>query len=397
MDIRRIPLWEARNATYMSNDLIKVIIEDQGDVVLELSSKNSVGGRTNALCLPYFRGIGSGVETDPNIDWYKAKTSFYQAGGSYISFPSKDEEHVLTRNTYWNVRRYGFDAESGGVWRLSEMRSRENGNRYRIHRISLLLPGQPVLYTLCKIENSNEKDFECNLSMHSMLGSPFLESGASFYTSSGSFIAFPPNVREVAFNRLKSGKRFSDLRHAPSAYGGTTDASYIPGPTGTYDYLMGNIERRNDLGWSAVINPRQQLIYMNFFPSHMDLGEDVLNFPKVEFAMNYCGRMDTPWALYDGATPEVFSFTAGFGYLDSHGSLDGDDKLIIPIGGSKIMLAGQALMRYDNARMNSGFYSLEKGDNCLICKRTKSTITIPCNHDFSVIRKLAREILEDRE
>ena len=398
MDIRRVPLWESRNATYISNDLVRVVIEDQGDVTLELSTQNIQGGRVNALCLPYFRGIGQGVNSDPNYDWYKGKSRFYHAGGIYITFPSSDEEHILAGNTYWIVRRYGSDSDFGGVWRLSEMKSREEGNRYRIRKIDLLVPGHPVLYTFARIDNLGESELECNLSVHSMLGSPFIESGSSFYTSSGNFISFPPNVREVAFNRLKAGKTFSDLRHAPSAKDTTMDASYIPGPTGTYDYIMGNIDRKCDIGWSCVINPRQQLIYMTFFPSTSSkLGDEFIRFPRIDFAMNYCGRMDSPWALYDGATPEVFSLTTGFGLMDSHGELEGDDRFSIPVGGSRCLLSGQAFTSYDNPRIGSGFYSMDKSEHGLVLKRTKSYAYIQCDYEFRILRALADRVLNDSE
>ena len=127
MDIRRIPLWESRNATYMSNNLLRTVIEDQGEVAIELSAAAIQGGFVNAVTPPYFRGRGPGVLSDPNSDWWKGRSSFYQAGGVYVSFPSKDEDHILTTNTSWLVRRYGSDGGSGGVWRLSTMKSREEG------------------------------------------------------------------------------------------------------------------------------------------------------------------------------------------------------------------------------------------------------------------------------
>ena len=61
MDIRRLALWEGRYATYMSNDIFSSLIEDQGEVLLELTSRTLSGARINALSLPYFRGTGSGV------------------------------------------------------------------------------------------------------------------------------------------------------------------------------------------------------------------------------------------------------------------------------------------------------------------------------------------------
>ena len=143
LDIRRIPLWESRNATYMSNNLVRAIVEDQGEVAIELSARSIQGGYVNALSLPYFRGRGIGVLSDQNADWWKSKQSFYQAGGIYMTFPGKNEDDILFSNTYWMVRRYGSDGESGGLWRLSEMKSRQEHNRYWAGKVDLLLPGIP--------------------------------------------------------------------------------------------------------------------------------------------------------------------------------------------------------------------------------------------------------------
>ena len=52
MDIRRIPLWASRNATIMSNDSIRAVIEDQGEIAIELSAANVQGGRVNAVSIP---------------------------------------------------------------------------------------------------------------------------------------------------------------------------------------------------------------------------------------------------------------------------------------------------------------------------------------------------------
>ena len=80
MDIRRMPLWASRNATIMSNEAVRAVIEDQGEITIELSCTNIQGGRVNALSIPYFRGIGAGVLSDENIDWYKSKQRAYTAG-----------------------------------------------------------------------------------------------------------------------------------------------------------------------------------------------------------------------------------------------------------------------------------------------------------------------------
>ena len=336
MDIRRIPLWESRNATFMSNNLIRAVIEDQGEVAIELSAQAVQGGFVNALSLPYFRGRSIGVGSDENTDWYKGKQKFYQAGGIYLTFPSKDEDMILTSNTCWMVRRYGSDGASGALWRLSEMKSRQEHNRF---------PGHPVLYSLVRLVNSGEEDLAYNATIHSMLSPPFLESGCFINTVPASFSAFSPNFREVAYNRLKSGVKFSELKHAPSinspfvdagyvpgpsgSYSINSpfvDAGYVPGPSGSYDYIVGQVAKGEDLGWMSVINPvgqvakgedlgwmsvinpRLQMIYLVFFPAPASkLEGSVMKCGNIDIAYNFLGRMDSPWAFYEGGTPQVFN------------------------------------------------------------------------------------------
>ena len=80
MDIRRMSLWESRNATFMQNDIIRSVIEDQGEVALELSTRSLQGGVVNALSIPYFRGTGINVNSDNNYEFWKSKQVLYQIG-----------------------------------------------------------------------------------------------------------------------------------------------------------------------------------------------------------------------------------------------------------------------------------------------------------------------------
>ena len=86
MDIRRLSLWEGRYATYMSNDIFSALIEDQGEVLLELTSRTLSGARINAMALPYFRGTGAGVISDENSEWWQSseapRRSMEACGGS---------------------------------------------------------------------------------------------------------------------------------------------------------------------------------------------------------------------------------------------------------------------------------------------------------------------------
>lgn len=393
MDIRRLPLWESRNATLMSNDQIRVVLEDQGEVVLELSAKSIQGGLVNALSLPYFRGTGIGVESDPNADFWKGKQRTYQAGGIYFTFPDKNEDHITTQNSYWVVRRYGTESQKGGVWRLSETKSREEGNRYHIKKVELILPGQPVLYTSCTITNTGTEPLEANLDFHSMYSSPFLESGCLLNSCNANFVAFTPNFREVAINRLQAGQNFNDLKHAPSLKGGYIDLSYISGATGSYDYIMGSINQDVSTAWTSIINPRQQLLAFNFFPGpRHNLGHDVIGFSNIDFSFNLAGRMDMPWALYEGGTPQVFSLTTGEGVMDHKEQLKGANKIILQPNEAKTIYMGHAFTSFDNPRIGLGFSSVDFGDSGVVLRRTKSYAHFAAEHSFESLRKLTEDL-----
>lgn len=399
MDIRRIPLWVGRNATMLTNEEIRVLIEDQGDITLELSAKCAGGGWVNALSIPYFRGTGSDVTADPNFDWWKGKAHTYQAGGIYITFPDKDETHFTASNTYWTVRRYGTDEKYGGVWRLSEVKSRQEGNSYHLRKVDLLLPGHPVVYTALMITNTGAEKLEMNYEIHSMLSPPFLVPGCRIHTSTALFKAYPPNLREVAVNRLRSGIAFTDLEKAPSARSGYIDISTIPGATGSYDYVMGKLDENSSLGWMTVINPCLQMLYCTFFPGPSSplVAQGVLPMPRMDLAMNYLGRMDNPWAFYEGGTPQVFSLTSGSGCIDHHGGFSDSATYSLPSGESRTMCCGNAFLCYDNPRIGGGFYTMEQTDEGLLCKRTKSTALIACDYGFNILSEVLTKIFDDNQ
>lgn len=385
MDIRRIPLWEGRNATYMSNDIINVVIEDQGEVCLEISNTCISGARVNPLSLPYFRGIGSGVLSDPNGEWYQMKQGLYQAGGSYFTFPYSSEDHITSNNTYWTVRKYGTEENYGGVWRLSEMKSREEGNRYHLEKVDLVIPGHPVLYTAIRIINTGDETIYASPSHSVMLGSPFFESGCFIDTNARNFSAYHRAVREMATNRFLSGPVFDDLKKAPLVKGGTADASYVPPPTGTYDYLLGKFPDRVKTGWISIINPRLQQLFISFTPSDM-----LDSFPNVFLVENYLGRMDTPWALYDGATSQIYSLSLGMNYGPKH-----TKNFTIDAGKSKTLYYADAFLGYENPRMNLGIYSVEFIEKGILLKRTKSSIFVPADHNFEAISKVSKRLFQN--
>ena len=390
MDVRRLALWEGRYATYMSNDIFSAVIEDQGDIVLELTSRALSGARINALALPYFRGTGAGVMSDENGEWWQSRQSLYQAGGAYFTFPAKADDSITTTNTYWMVRRYGTEERHGGVWRASEMKSREEGNRYRLEKIDMILPGHPVLYTAIRITNTGSETLLGSSSWHSMIGAPLLETGTLIASNAKYWTAYALSRRESGVNRFLPGMVFDDLKHAPLVRGGTADAGFVPPPTGTYDYMIGKIPEKSAIGWAAVNNPRCQLLYFMFTPHEGDEGTLIL--PNVDIAENYLGRMDAPWALFDGATPEIRAVTLGF-----NTGPKGTMNISLEPGESRMLYIGNGFISYDNPRIGLGFFSVEPSDTGFVFKRTKSWALMPADHSFSAIKQLSGKLFSDAE
>ncbi len=385
MDIRRLSLWEGRYATYMSNETFSALIEDQGEVLLEMSVRNAYGGRISPLSLPYFRGTGSGVMSDENGQWWRMNQGLYQAGGAYFNFPASGDDVISTSNTYWNLKRYGTEDEFGGVWKYSEMKSRQPGMRYKVARVDLVLPEQDVLYTAVSITNLDENPVSGNAKWVTMLSDPVIEKGALINTNSRSFCVYPLTYRESGVNRFAPKLVFEDLRSAPLLRGGTADASVVPPPTGTYDFIMGET-KEDETAWVSVLNPADQMAYFVFMPKKDADNEYFL--PYCTIGENWYGRMDAPWALFDGATPQVRSLSLGF----AAGERGSANTVLLP-GETKLMYFANCYSRIDSPRIaQAGFMSAEATKDGFLLRRTRHECLVRIDTSFRAIRKLSKRI-----
>ena len=118
-------------------------------------------------------------------------------------------------------------------------------------------------------------------------------------TNSKYFSVYPLRSREWGVNRFATGQVFEELKKAPLEGGGIADASIVPPPTGTYDYMIGKFMEKEETRWVSVINPRSQMLFITFTPKMVN--EDDYEFPNSTIGENYYGRLDSPWALFDGA------------------------------------------------------------------------------------------------
>ncbi len=391
MDIRRLSLWEGRNATYMSNEAFSAIIEDQGEVVVELSNEVRSNVRISPLLLPYFRSTGSSVEEDVNRQWWQSKQGLYQAGGAYFNFPFNSENILNTTNASWILRKYGTENETHGVWKYSAMISREEGNRYSIGKVDLIIPGQSVLYTAIKITNTGSEPLKGTPSWNTVLSYPLVETGAIINTNARFFTVYELLRREMGRNRYKEGVVFDDIKHMLTVDSNPVDGSLVPPPTGTYDYMLGKLPLDERVGWISVMNPRSKLIHLLFAAN--DQRPNEYAFPNVLIGQNYYGRSDAPWALFDGASPQVLSLTVGF-----NSGPRGTMNFSLMPGESRTLFIGNSFSSFENPRLSMGFYVNEVSEKGFSLRRTKSSHFIAADTEFRAIRKLSKRVfLSDAE
>lgn len=412
MDIRRLRLWESRNATVLSNDLIRIVSEDQGGMVLELSSDTPAGGRLNAHLLPHYRGSGTSVFSDENSQYWKNSPFLYQKAGSYLSFPNfgpsfsdgdEEQEHNgYTASSYWMVERYGTDPEFGGVWLMSLVRNRKA--KWQVRKIDMLLPNQPVHYTACVITNNGSEDLIANATWNNELGSPFLESGCVLNASSESWATGSEDPHIGITSRLAPNTTFDDWKKAPLKGGGTVDLSEVPPAIGKSDFISGVIPKTASMGWSSVINPRQQMVYFTFFPGPASLEEDQVPINFNNFLFDYGGRSETPWALYPGGMSQQYSLNYGSGTNHLYEGLehtkpgdqlmDADTTITVKPGETKTLYYASAFCAYDNNRIGGNFNTVEQVVEGIVLKRTKSWAFIPSDSTFHCLKQLTKRLLE---
>lgn len=385
MDIRRLSLWEGRSATYLSNESFSTVIEDQGEITLELSALNKNGARVSPLLLPYFRGTGSGVMSDENGAWWRMRQGLYQCGGAYFSFPTNDEDKVTSNNTYWTVRRYGTENDYGGVWQYSEMKSREAGNKYKISKVDMILPSQNVLYSAFAITNTSSEELRCNPQYTAVLSDPLIEPGAMIGVNAKSYYTCPMGKRESGVTRFIPSSTFLDPEKAPLREGGTASILSIPPSTGTYDYILGTIEKTSD-NIITVYNPLDGMCF--FLLSRGETNEDEFGFPFLTLGQNWRGRMDAPWALFDGATPQVSALSVGFSYGESS-----KKEFVLAPGETKATFIASGYAYLDTPRLSIKEYlSKEVKKEGIVLKKNKNSTLIPLDTSFKAIRKFSKKL-----
>ncbi|MDR0709694.1 MAG: hypothetical protein LBF77_06485, partial [Spirochaetaceae bacterium] len=177
-----------RNATVLEQEQVRIVIDDDGGMVPELSALTEKKSRINAHWNPWFRGnAGKPFNRAEHGDFWKARL-LYQIAGSFPCLPNFGGDHVVdgidmpahgwTANDTWRLVKTGVDEESGAAWALSVMESPEKLMPLSFKKLDLVIPGHPVHYTSITVKIGGLKDIDIAAGWHNTAGAPFLMPGS---------------------------------------------------------------------------------------------------------------------------------------------------------------------------------------------------------------------------
>ncbi|MDR1230205.1 MAG: hypothetical protein LBK61_02265 [Spirochaetaceae bacterium] len=405
--VQRIIEAGERNATVLETGKIRVIIDDEGGMVPELSTLQD--WRTlNAHWIPYFRA-NTGVSWDEkrHRSYWKSRYLYHMAGG-FPCLPNFGEAHIIdggvmpakgwTASECWRFEKSGIDENAGGAaWAMSSLSKTGCGLDLSFSKIDAVFPGSPVHYTSIRVTNNDDKPAVINAGWQSTIGAPFLQAGCRISACATRWVTPPPGTEWDETGRLAPGTEFASLYKAPLALGGRCDISAVPGLIGYSDFVAGAVSDRAFLGWFSVVNTAQKLVYLNFFIGPMAAGEDDIVISFNNLWMQYGGRSFTPWSLYDGGTDQNFclglanSVSALGGGLEyarqASELLDNPATVTIPPHEARTLRYGSLFAPYENNILDDGITAIEAEANALVCIKS-GTWNFPADPSFSQLKKL---------
>ena len=154
-------------------------------------------------------------------------------------------------------------------------------------------------------------------------------------------------------------------------------SQYVPGVSVISD---------EPVSWLSATNPNDQMSFMLFTQKAQN--DDEFSMPYCTIGQNWYGRMDAPWALFDGATPQVKSLSLGYSYGEN-GSLN----FSLKPGETKTCYLAVLFSYIDNQRLASlGFFSNETKPEGFMLRRTKSTFLCEADTAFKALRKVSKRL-----
>lgn len=425
MDIRRVRIKDDEMATVLSNDLIRAVVQDYNGRLIELSAMNIHGGWVNCNKLHRFPFSKDTVDqnskhnfNDPLLE----KLYGYQVQlvkdkeenneddsnpnlNNIINYDelltksdnlNKDENDNYinalfeTNRVKWVVQRYGSDEATGGVWVLSKNSDVRN-NIWATKRLDVILPNQPVIYSALYVKNISDESIKLNIGFDNTISEPFLESNCVLNTGAKQWMKYEDIDNNLIIERLANTNKPFTLDKAPLNSGGNIDIRNVNGIIGTTDvlYAKNDLEKNSHI-WFSVINPRYQLVYLTFAPGKEIMDEMDLDLDYSTMVLDYGGRNQPPWSLYQGGPSNEFSM-----HLGANTSNFGKENSVeLKPNEVKRVLYARSLTTYDNTRMGNNFTSFESFNHNIVLKRTKSTIVIPSDPKFEIIKKFGDNLVK---
>ncbi|MDR0551175.1 MAG: hypothetical protein LBG72_04060 [Spirochaetaceae bacterium] len=394
-----------REATFLQNAQIRVLIDDMGGMVPELSSAQE-GRIVNAHWLPWFRSNSGEAFNDSKHGPFWRNKLLYNIAGNFPCIPNFGPGQIIdgiampphgwTANSAWKFVKTGSDNVSGGVWALSELSSPEASFKLSFKKIDMIIPGHPVHYSALTVKNSGDADIEINAGFHNTLGAPFLEQGCRVSACANDWTTPPAGGEFDATTRLALGAEFPALSKAPLSYGNKEDLTIIPGPIGYTDFVCGSVPKNARLGWSALVNPSLKLAYVCFFtgPAAAESGDIVLYFN--DLWMQFGGRPFTPWAPFDGGTDLTYclgtenstaAYCYGLEYSRAAKQVLGSPCTVtIPARREKTLYYGTLFGSYENNVLDGGIVGIDGEENHLVCKSAAEAWKFNADPTFRAIK-----------
>jgi hypothetical protein len=410
-EVRRLPESGGRDAAVLENGLVRVMVDDKGGMVPELSAARA-GGFLNAHWIPEFRS-NSGKrfsETEHGAFW-KADL-LYSIAGNFPCSPNfgpggtvdgvEMPPHGWTANLRWKFEASGIDEATGAAWVLSTLRSPDKNLPLRYRKIDAVVPGIPVHYASLEITNGGGTDAEINVGWHNTVGAPFLQSGCVISVSAERFATAPAGGEFDETGRLAIGADFKSLAKAPLRTGKTCDLRAVPGMIGCTDLITGPVPKKAPVGWSAVSNPTIGFAYVCFFPGPDAAGDDGIALSFNDLWMQYGGRRFTPWAAYDGGTDRTFclgtenatgAYANGLAFAKRTKELLGaPTTATIPAKGKKTLRYGTLFAPYPLGALDQGISSVEAEKGKLALSGAAKTVKLPADAEFAVLKSLEKRL-----
>ncbi|GMO23491.1 MAG: hypothetical protein Ta2B_02690 [Termitinemataceae bacterium] len=409
--VSRVKELGGRDASYLENESVKVLVDDQGGMIPQLTSVQE-RRQINAHWLPNFRGnSGEPYREEKHGDFWKSSL-LYNIAGNFPCAPNFGAGHIVdgitmppygwTANMDWKFVKSGVGLQSGAAWALSTLKSPESAMPMSFIKIDAVIPSHPVHYTSLTIKNSGAKPIEINTGFHNTVGSPFLQTGCKISASADIWTTPAPGGEFDDTTNLAMGAEFIALTKAPLKNGGKANLSEVPGMVGITDFVTGAIPSDASVGWSSLVNPKLKLAYITFFPgpaakADLESKDDIILYFN-DLWMQYGGRRFSPWSSWEGGPDLCFclglensvgAYTYGLEYARSVKKvLDSPTTVTIPANETKTLYYGTLFAPYEKNILDGGIVGISFEEARMICKSSTESWNYNCDPSFKTLKAL---------